>query len=461
MSINVDREIVIENSLSRYGEYVRVALAALSKEEQPAPTREFHPGYELPDPTEELVELFAPSKLAFADLGSYRSKHLTLLDLTRNPHTRTTKTCASLVIVARAVHYIQTTGERVMILSPSSGNKATALRDSVLRAFQAGLVTPEQLQIVVVIPRSSRDKVWSSPLIEDPALRARNAVVTYQGERAADVKALARQLVDGYTEQLRNEHGMNLWYTLDINNYKVADIVRACAEYEYLPRDDGRHRLHVHAVSSAYGLLGHNFGVEILASGGRTAPSAHYFLVQHLATPDMVLSLHYDSTSRENMPNYRYVEDTGLYQQQESPYFPGKTSDPEENLDPTFYTREPPTSAVMNSIIRTQGGGGIVVSLHECLDRYPAVRAMLSAANIRLPKDPHRIREWSLVMAMTGILNAIDRGLIHGDDILVHGSGAYEVADYDPISDAWLEPVSGIDELAKVVWRAASGRLIA
>lgn len=461
MSINVDREIVIKNSLSRYGDYVRMALAALRREEQPAQTREFHPGYELPDPTERLVEFFAPSELAFADLGSYRSKRLTLLDLTRNPHTRTTKTCASLVIVARAVHHIQTTGERVMILSPSSGNKATALRDSVLRAFQTGLVTPEQLQIVVVIPQSSRDKVWSSPLIEDPALRARNPVVTYRGKQAADVKALARQLVDRYTEQLRNEHGVNLWYTLDINNYKVADIVRACAEYEYLPRDDGQHRLHVHAVSSAYGLLGHHFGVEILAGGGRTAPSAHYFLVQHLATPDMVLSLHYDSTSRENMPNYHYIKDTGLYQQQESPYFPDTTSDPEENLDPTFYTRQPPTSAVMNSIIHMQGGGGIVVSLHECLERYPAVRAMLSAANIRLPEDPHRIREWSLVMAMTGILNAIDRGLVPEDDILVHGSGAYDMADYELISNAWLDPVSGIDDLATVTLRAARGRNIA
>ena len=34
----------------------------------------------------------------------------------------------------------------------------------------------------------------------------------------------------------------------------------------------------------------------------------------------------------------------------------------------------------MNAIIRRHGGGGIVVSLHECLARYPQIRALLAEA---------------------------------------------------------------------------------
>ena len=57
-----------------------------------------------------------------------------MLDLTGNPGTHTTKTFASLLIVARAVEYIRRTGEKVVIFSPTSANKGTALRDAVLRA---------------------------------------------------------------------------------------------------------------------------------------------------------------------------------------------------------------------------------------------------------------------------------------------------------------------------------------
>ena len=268
------------------------------------------------------------------------------------------------------------------------------------------------------------------------------------------MKELAVELVAKYAADVLDAHGVRLWYTLDIENYKVADVVRACAEQEFLPRAE---RLHVHAVSSAYGLLGHDLGARLLAEAGGPAPSAHYFLVQHLDTPDMVLSLHFGSVSRDNLPDYRVDGATGLFRQDADPRFPTTTFSPTENLDPTFYTRRPVTSAAMNELIRSRGGGGIVVSLHECLQRYPQLRALLDGTGIDLPADPRELREWSLVMALTGALNAIDRGLVPEDDILVHGSGTYQTADFEPIPLPHLSAVTGLDELAAVARAAAAG----
>lgn len=451
MLASMESTIVVENALVRYGEQVRAALADLGSS-RPGPA-EFEAGFALPPPSDRLSRMFSASDLAFADLGSYRGKRLTLLDLTRNPRTRTTKTCASLVIVARAVQHVHSTGERVIIVSPSSGNKATALRDAVLRAYEAGLVTPEQLSVIVVVPGSSKHKLWASPLTADPRLRALNPVVTYDGEQRADVKGLARELIDNHAGALADQHRVRLWYTLDIDNYKVADVVRAFAEHEFLPAIS---RLHVHAVSSAYGLLGHDLGARRLAAAGAAEPSAHYFLVQHLDTPDMVLSLYFDSDSRDHLPEYRLDDATGLFRQDSDLRFPATTFDPAENLDPTFYTRRPATSAEINPLIRSRGGGGIVVSLHECLQRYPSLRALLDRSGILLPGDPRELREWSLVMALTGILNAIDRGLVGEDDILVHGTGSYQTADFEPIPAPYLDPVANLDELAAVTVRAAA-----
>jgi hypothetical protein len=172
----------------------------------------------------------------------------------------------------------------------------------------------------------------------------------------------------------------------------------------------------------------------------------------------MVLSLHFDSVSREHLPAYRVDPETGLFRQDADPRFPTTTFDPAENLDPTFYTRQPITSAAMNELIRSRGGGGIVVSLHECLQRYPRLRAVLGDAGVGLPADPRELREWSLVMAMTGILNGIDRGLVAEDDVLVHGSGSYHTGDFEPLPAPYLSPVAGLDELVGVARAAVVGR---
>jgi hypothetical protein len=451
----VKDQIVVRNALLRYETQIRAVLAALAGPEEPG--QRFDAAHSLPPPSAQLAEFFDASDIAVASLAGYAGRRLRLLDLMRNPRTRTTKTFPSRVIVARAVEHIRRTGERVMIVSPSSGNKATALRDAVLAAHETGLATADQLGILVVVPAMSRGKLWSSPLSADAGGRRRNPVAVYAGPRPDQVKALAAGLVDRLGPSLYERSGIRLWYTLALDNYRVADIVRAYVEHDCLPEAEGR--LHVHAVSSAFGLLGHALGARRLAAAAaHCPPAARYFLVQHLDTPDMVLSLYFGSAARQSLPAYEFDPAAGLYRQDADPRFPGTTSEPDEVLDPTFYTRQPVTSTEMNALIRAQGGGGIVVSRHECLQRYPLLRRMLEPTGCVLPADPADLREWSLVMALTGVLNGIDRGLVNEDDILVHGSGSYQAADFDPIPDPSLATVRDVGDLAELAVGAAGIR---
>ena len=448
--------MLLENSLAHYYDRIGLVLRTLAQDSVSVGP-DFSPGGELPVLTPEVRRFLAVSDLSHVPLCDYHGKRLALLDLTRNPQTQTTKTFASLVIVARAVRYIQDTGERVTIVTPSSANKAVALRDAVLRAITLGLVTEDQLNIVVVVPSGSVPKIRSSELSTDSTLLARNPVAVYAGAQPADVKALARGVIDEYGRHLEDVAATRLWYTLQLENYLAADVVRAFAEAEFFPPRADEPRLHVHAVSSAYGLLGHAYGRRVLdESGARPGLPPRYFLVQHLGAPDMVLSLYHGSTGPEHSPDYQYNPESGLYGQQSDPRFPALTFDPHETLDATFYTRNPVTSPQMNELIRSQGGGGMVVSLHECLQRYAYVRAVLSEAGVPLPTDPREVREWSLVMAMTGILNAVDRGLIDEQDILVHGSGAYTTDACRPIPADALWNVDSKDELRDIMLKACA-----
>lgn len=448
--------MLLENALSHYYERLGPAMRRLFPETADDSGSAFSPGIQLPEPTPALRAYFAASDLAHLPLRAHRGRNLALLDLMRNPATMTTKTFASLVIVARAVRFIQDTGERVTIVTPSSANKAVALRDAVLRAITHGLVTAQQLNVVVVVPEAAVPKMRESELSTDPELRARNPVAVYAGDEPGTVKDLAQGVVEEHGRHIRKAVGTNLWYTLQLENYLAADVVRAFAEAEFFAPAADTPRLHVHAVSSAYGLLGHARGRALLEEEqpGR-GPAPRYFLVQHLGAPDMVLSLHHGSPGPEHAPSYVYDPDSGLYGQQQDERFPALTHDPHEVLDGTFYTRKPVTSPRMNEIIRAQGGGGLVVSLHECLERYPLVRAVLGEAGVALPADPRAVREWSLVMAMTGVLNAIDRGLVDERDILVHGSGSYAAGDYVPLSVRDMWPVEDRASLGDVVVKAS------
>ncbi|MGW0209774.1 DUF6002 family protein [Streptomyces sp. NPDC003233] len=451
MTSTLSASTVLKHALTHYDTELRQALTALEQDraDDPAGNLVFSPAFRLPDPSPALERFFSVSDIAVSDLPSYRGHRLRLLDLMRNPATRTTKTLASLVIVARAVRHITDTGERVLIVTPSSANKATALRDAVHRAIDSGLVTADQLRIACVVPAQSTAKLWASPLSEDPALRRRNPLVVHAAEEPAAVKELAAEFAAAHADHLWRRHGIRVWYTLGLDNYRAADLLRAFAERDLLPDDGGRTRTHVHSVSSAFGLLGHDLGHRTLTAHGHRLPQARYFLVQHLGTPDMVLSLRHGSHDRANLPPYRYDTTAGLYRQEADPHFPATTFHPEEQLDPTFYTRRPVTSARMDPLITAHGGGGVVVSLHECLSRYAEVRALLAAAGPELPADPRRLREWSLVMAVTGTLNAADRGLLpDSDDVLIHGSGSYGDQDYRPVPEAHRTTAADVQELA-------------
>ncbi|WP_326696598.1 DUF6002 family protein [Streptomyces sp. NBC_01754] len=433
--------------------YERLPQAVTALVDDPAPVTvpgAFSPGFALPEPDAEVRGFFEPARAQWRELGAYGGHRLVLLDLAGNPGTHTTKTFPSLLIVARAVEYIRRTGEPVLIFTPTSANKGTALRDAVARALAAGLATPDQLRIATLAPASGRSKLRAGSLTDDVGLRARNPLMVYDGERAEDVKALARQFTDAYAADLKRRHGVNLWFSLDLRNYLVADTARAFFEQDADPTDAAGPRLHAHAVSSAFGLLGYHAGRDVLEAAGAARPASRpaSLLVQHLGTPDMVLSLRRGSFDRAGLPGYEHGAD-GLWRQEADPHFPGVADELDEVLDPTFYTHRPATSPAMNAVIARHGGDGVVVSRRECLERYPALRELVADHPRPLPGDPRALREWSLVMALTGVCNAVDRGLVEaGRDVVVHGSGWYADDDVRTPPEPALVPVSAVEDIA-------------
>ena len=439
------------NMITDYYDVIASAVRRCGAVPGDAPgTPGFAPGFDLPELTPEVREFYAAATVSWSPLGHYGGHDLTMLDLTANPGTRTTKTFASMVIVARAVEHIRRTGERLCIVTPTSGNKGVALRDSVARAYAAGLVTPEQLSIVVLAPAATRHKFRHDALADDPATRAVNPLLRYTGADPEGVKALGRAFVDEYAATAYDKHGVTLWYTLDLRNYLVADAARAAFEADVSPAAGSR--WHAHAVSSAFGLLGYNLGRDVLEAAGDADPADRpgFLLVQHLGTPDMVLSLRHGSFERDHCPAYTLDESRGVWTQDADLRFPAVTDDPAEVLDPTFYTHRPVTSPAMNALVRRHGGDGIVVSRRECVRRYPVARQWLAAAGLTLPEDPARLREWSILMALTGVCNAVDRGLVPaGYEIVVHGTGSY--CDDFRIAEADAEVSTLADVVAAVL----------
>lgn len=444
--------MILDNAIAHYYPQIETAVDQLAGGEDPVADTRFSPGVKLPTMSQAVREYLSVSSLAHTTVGEYRGHHISLLDLTRNPATKTTKTFASLVIVGRAVRFIHDTGQRVTIVTPSSANKAVALRDAVFRAIRCGLVDADQLNIVTIVPRGSAHKLRTSELATDPDLRRRNPIAVYDGASPGTVKSIAGDAVATYGDALEDTAKTNIWYTLKLENYLAADVIRAFAEHDFFPPQAGHHRWHAHAVSSAYGLLGHAYGRQMLQPTTDAAVDPGYFLIQHLGAPDMVLGFY---GSRDDgftsAPHYAYDRSEGLYRQDENRHFPQVTFDPDEVLDTTFYTRTPPTIPRMNALIHAHGGGGIVVSLAECLNRFGQVRTMLRQAQVEIPANPSHIHEWSLVMALTGVLNAIDRDIVDVDDVVIHGSGAYFRADVDPLGSRDLHPVGTAAELRDLI----------
>jgi hypothetical protein len=433
--------------------YDRLPAAVAAIVDDPAPRTDpatFSPGFALPELSDDVRAYLEVATASWSDVGEYGGHRLALLDLARNPGTHTTKTFASLVIVARAVEYIRRTGEPIVIFSPTSANKGTALRDAVLRALDAELATPDQLRVVTLSPGGCLQKLRTSRLSTDPGLRERNPMLVYPGADPEGVKPLGRAFAEAHSAELRRRTGVNLWFSLELANYLVADTARAFFEQAVAP--PAKPRLHAHAVSSAFGLLGYHRGRGVLEAAGEVDPGTRpaSLLVQHLSAPDMVLHLRHGDYDHRNVPTYEHTD--GGYRQTDDPRFPQVTDDPAEVLDPTFYTHRPPTSPAMDALIKEYGGDGIVVSRRECLSRYEQIRGLVEPSGRPLPADPATLREWSVVMAFSGVLNAADRGLLPpGRDVVVHGSGWYATNEYTAATAGDVTRVETVDEVAAAV----------
>ena len=393
----------------------------------------------LPPLTEEMIEFFQPAKITHTSIDPFKGVNVTLLDLMNDPATQTTKSFASLGMVARAVHHIKSTGEPISIVTPSSANKGIALRSAVERAVKLGLVKAEQLRIITIMPANSIVKCRRSVLTSDADLKRLNPLFFYQGKDPEYVKEIGQRFAHKYSDHIFKHYGLRLWYTLNLENYRSIDSIRAYYDYENIRPYSSKRHINAHAVSSAFGFLGYHLGRTVLENEGMVSKLSHpgYFLVQHLATPDMVVHNLFGDFSREHIPHYELDVESGLYRQRENPSFPYATYDIEESLESTFYSHSPVTSEILDQMIDRFGGGGIVVSLYECLERYPLIRLLLNKRNYQLPSDPRKLQEWSLIMVFTGVLNAIDRGLITADsDVLIHGSGFYTDDDYQRLSAA-------------------------
>lgn len=425
--------------LERYYPLIEKSIASFNKAQD---TGSFEPAFNLPPLDDAMRRFLAPASARFVELGQYEQLPLRLLDLRQNPATQNTNTFASTLIAARAVQHIRRTGESLLLFSPSSGNKAIALRDAVERALKAGLVDAAQLRIATLTPRHTLHKMRSGALSENPELRVLNPVFVLDHPVPEQVKQVGLAFKSLYSRN-SGRRQPRLWHSLNLANYQFADQARAFFDHEFgSAADVQRKTLHAHAVSSAYGLLGYQAGLNTLKSRGEPVSTPAYLLVQHLATSDMVRHLLTGNFDRQAIPAYHQNE-RGIWRQFRDPHFPLNAWDPEEVLEPTLYTHHPATAARMSALIRAQGGSGIVVSLLECIERYGQCRTLLDPVGIRLPADPRELREWSLVMGMTGLLNAIDRGLIGDvDGCTLHASGSYANTDYRAIPHAHVIPVT-------------------
>lgn len=447
------------SAIVRYYDKIRSAGEACKRDSELHKAEAgFIPDYELPTLDRALIDFFDVAKIDLYRLGSHSGRDINLLNLSGNPHTRTTKTFASLIMVARAIAHIRNTGESILIVTPTSGNKGGALRDAVARAIEYKVIEPHQLRIAIVVPKAGLSKLWSSALSNDPVLRRLNPVFSVETEDGRLVKQITRAFVHDNCQDFKENVGLSLWHTYDLNNYRMADAIRAFFELEHLgPARDETVRVQAQAVSSAFGLLGHHFGLKMLSEMGvDVGRSRQWLLTQHLGTPDLVLDLHYKSFSREHIPHYEFDAETGLYTQGECPFFPANTYQVDEVIDSTFYSRNPATRDLIRDILSEQAGSGIVVSLYECLSRYPVLKRMLAETGLSLPPDPRDLREWSMVMVLTGVLNAIDRELVPPkSEMLVHITGSYASQDFTALPASYVQFVSGPDDVRKSILDAA------
>nr|WP_239150329.1 DUF6002 family protein [Streptomyces sp. SID13588] len=445
--------VALSRPLLAFPELLARAGTRLAQRRSAQPAGWFSPTWsiDLADPRLRTLLTTPPMRVLSGELDGVPFH---LLDLMGVPEVRTTKAWASLLMVARAVTHIRATGERVMLVTPTSGNKGAALRHAVARALSLGIVDDESLRIACLLPKGNTYKLWDGPLSRTSRLRTLNPVFACDTDDPADVKNLGLAVCETAAGRLTAQ-GVRTWYTLDIRNYLFADAIRAFVDWRISPPQvTAGKRVHAHAVSSAFGLLGYEFGREVLRAAGHQPPGADpaYLIVQHLRTPDMVLDWRFGSFDREHLPCYRPTPDGAGVVQSEDPHFPYVADSPEEEIDPTFYTRSPATAPAMSSLLRARGRGGLVVSRRDCETHMPTTRWLCAQFGIHLPQDITELREWSLVMAMTGVQVARERGIVDAaDEIILHASGSYAAHQYRALPGAWCAPADSTETIARAM----------
>lgn len=185
----------------------------------------FEPSMRLPALDARMQDFLSVATAQFFELDRYRGVPLRLFDLRQNANTQTTKTFASTLIVARAIRHIQETGDSILLFSPSSGNKAIALRDAVLRALKAKLVHPEQLRIITLTPVQTIGKLRRTELYDDPRLRALNPIFVLDTASPEAVKAIGQQFKERFNKKPFDDS--KLWHSLRLENYRFSDQARA------------------------------------------------------------------------------------------------------------------------------------------------------------------------------------------------------------------------------------------
>jgi hypothetical protein len=371
---------------------------------------------------------------------------------------RTSKAWASFLMVARAVTHILATGENVVLVTPTTGNRGVALRHAVARAHSLGIVNEQNLRIACLVPNANTYKVCDGPLSRTARLRALNPVFACDVADPAGVTNLGLAACEQISGRLADQ-GIKTWYTVDIRNYLLADAVRAFVDWRIAPPlvTTGK-RVHAHAVSNASGPLGYELGREVLADAGHPSDAPAYLIVQHLRTPDMVLDWRFGSTDRGNLPRYRPAAGGVGVVQAEDPHFPFFAGDAEEQIDPTFDTRAPATAPAMSSLLRARGRGGVVVSKRDCETRLPQTRRLCAQFGIHLPSDIGELREWSLVMTMTGVQVARERGIVEPtDEIILHASGSYVAGRHRALPNEWWVRTDNAETIAATICAAGSG----
>ncbi|ADU68027.1 DUF6002 family protein [Pantoea sp. At-9b] len=390
----------------------------------------FDPDFKIPALDEKLISFLEPTKASIVSIGKYKGREISLFNLMKNPETNTVKTFAATLLIARAVSHIREKHEKIIVFSPSSGNKAIALRDAVLRAIKCDLVSPEELRIITLTPKDTKEKLRVSELSSDKYLKNLNPAFVLDTDSPEKVKDIGNKFKERFND--KNKSHTKLWHSLKLENYRFADQIRAFYDYEFGELENNK-CVHVHSVSSAYGFLGYKTGVDRLNDLGCKTQMPAFLLVQHLATSDMVDFLL--TGSFESPKNIYSLSKDGYYHQSNLKNYPFRTSSIKEILEQTFYSHKPATVHEMTDIINTYGGNGVVVSLLECLERYALIREMLCNAGVSLVADAKNVKEWSLIMALTGAMNAIDRNLIREDmsNFVIHGTGYYSSCDYESL----------------------------